>query len=311
MKTLGLDLGTNSIGAALRDLAENENPFSWYGVTIFDKGVGEGKSGEYSYAAERTKNRAVRRLVQARKYRLWATLEVLIKTGYCPMTIESLDKWRKYDKKAGLAREYPIDDLKLDAWIKLDFDNNGIPDYSSPYQLRFELINKKLNLSDEISKFKIGRAFYHIAQRRGFKSSRKSGDKENTSVYNGSKESGAKGVNEIIELITEHGTLGAALAIVEKTGQRIRNQYTLRKHYQEEIEKIASYQNLPADFLEKINKAIFFQRPLRSQKGLVGNCTLEPTKPRCPISHPAYEEFRALAFINNIYYNNSSFKIFN
>ena len=39
---------------------------------------------------------------------------------------------------------------------------------------------------------------------------------------------------------------------------------------------------------------------MRTQKGLVGKCTLEKGKTRIPISHPAFEEFRALAFINNL-----------
>lgn len=50
---------------------------------------------------------------------------------------------------------------------------------------------------------------------------------------------------------------------------------------------------------------IFYQNPLRSQKGQVGKCTLEPTKPRCPISHPEYEKYRAFSFINNIKYRKS------
>ena len=41
---------------------------------------------------------------------------------------------------------------------------------------------------------------------------------------------------------------------------------------------------------------------MRSQKGLVGKCTLEPKKGRCPIGHPEFEKFRAWAFINNIRY---------
>lgn len=77
MKTLGLDLGTNSIGWSIRNTDSTENKdaqFEKFGVTIFEKGVGEGKSGEFSFAAQRTKKRASRRLYQARKYRLWKTV---------------------------------------------------------------------------------------------------------------------------------------------------------------------------------------------------------------------------------------------
>ncbi len=61
---------------------------------------------------------------------------------------------------------------------------------------------------------------------------------------------------------------------------------------------------------------LFYQRPLRSQKGLLSKCSLEgkrffdkknnkwvttgPTP--CPLSHPEFEEYRALQFINNIEY---------
>lgn len=58
---------------------------------------------------------------------------------------------------------------------------------------------------------------------------------------------------------------------------------------------------------------LFWQRPLRSQKGLLAKCRFEPDvkkdgkyfqkgKTPCHLSHPLYEEFRAYQFINNIEY---------
>ncbi len=59
---------------------------------------------------------------------------------------------------------------------------------------------------------------------------------------------------------------------------------------------------------------LFWQRPLRSQKGLLAKCRFEPDvkdengkylqkgKTPCHLSHPLYEEFRAWQFINNIEY---------
>ncbi len=75
----------------------------------------------------------------------------------------------------------------------------------------------------------------------------------------------------------------------------------------------------------KSNESVlFWQRPLRSQKGLLANCRFEDNLPvikengrfllkqngeiqtrskkPCPISHPEFELFRAYQFINNIYY---------
>lgn len=309
METLGIDLGTNSIGLTLRV----DNSFEWYGTYTFKKGVGEGKSGEFSFAAERTKHRSSRRLYNARRYRKWETLKVLIENGYCPLDIEKLNKWKWYKK--GIGRVFPVDDQKFSQWIKLDFDHDGKPDFSSPYQLRRLLITEKLDLSIEENRYKIGRALYHIAQRRGFKSSRRQGANEKTAVYKGSNETKTIGRNEYENLIIEHGSLGAAFAYFEDNGTRVRNRYTLRSDYLNEVKKILDFQNgIDDGFKEKVEKAIFFQRPLRSQKGLVGKCSLESRyiekngrkvligKPRCPISHPKFEEYRAWSFINNIKY---------
>jgi len=293
----GIDLGTNSIGATLREGRE----FPWYGVYTFKKGVGEGKAGEYSFAAERTSNRSSRRLYNARRYRIWATLDFLIKKDYCPLTLEKLDKWRNYSKGDG--RIFPVDDDAFQDWIKLIFKKGGKPDYSSPYQLRRELITNKLDLSDIKNRYKLGRALFHISQRRGFKSSRKTGSSEKLAIFEGSSKTGTVGRNEYEQLLIDHKSLGGAFAFLEDSGIRIRNRYTLRSDYEKEVDLICQVQGLENEqFTDHIKKAIFFQRPLRSQKGLVGKCTLEPQKSRCPISHPSFEEFRAWSFLNNIKY---------
>lgn len=296
-KILGVDLGTNSIGLTLREGEE----FSWYGVYTFKKGVGEGKSGEFSYAAERTKHRSSRRLYNARRYRKWETLKVLIENDFCPLSIEELNNWKNYKKDKG--RVYPVDNILFQKWISLDFNNDGKSDYTSPYQLRRQLINDKLDLAVSINRHKLGRALYHIAQRRGFKSSRKSGANEKTAVYKGSNETKTIGRDEYESLIIQHGSLGAAFAFLEDNDIRVRNRYTLRSDYYNEVEAILEHQNIKdLNFREAILQSIFYQRPLRSQKGLIGKCTLETNKPRCPISHPQFEEYRAWSFLNNIKY---------
>ena len=54
-KILGLDLGTNSIGFCLRDTDDGVNiieQMNDFGSIVFQSGVGNSKTGEYSYAAE-------------------------------------------------------------------------------------------------------------------------------------------------------------------------------------------------------------------------------------------------------------------
>lgn len=325
---LGLDLGTNSIGWALRNSNLPANQIEKFGVITFNKGVGVGKTGEYSFAAERTKKRSTRRLYQSRKYRLWATLEILIKEGYCPLSLDGLNKWRHYSKQEAVknnnaGRVYPVDDLAFDKWIKLDFNGDGNPDYSSPYQLRKELAETPLDFSILINRMKLGRALYHIAQRRGFKSSRKNTedakeketDTDETMDLQYSEKKKNKVIKEYFEQFPEAKTIGWLYALLEKNNIRIREnitQHAIREDYKKEIKDIFEFQKLDTEHAlyvqlvetgkNKNDGSIFYKRPLRSQKGLIGKCTLEQDKYRAPISHPNFELFRAWSFLNNIKY---------
>ncbi|MGC8751621.1 type II CRISPR RNA-guided endonuclease Cas9 [Hydrotalea sp.] len=355
---LALDLGSNSIGAVIRNIDE-DTQFKKATVITFQTGVGKDKENKYtiSLAANRTSKRCIRRLYQSRKYKLWAVLEALIKDKnklYCPINENSLKRWKYYNKEQAHqgngGRKYPVNDILFNNWIKLDFNNDNLPDYTSPYQLRHELVTVKLDFSKEVNRYKLGRALYHIAQHRGFKSSKivndKDDEKENSDVENldniGAESKKQSNFIKELEKIgfsynPENETVGSLFARVEtkgihhpdrKTeGIRIRknlHQYVTRKMLIKEVKQIFDFQQLEFNeiFDEKNSKIpiayspIFRQRPLRSQKGLVGYCTLESQKifdkkkgrevfvgkKRCPISRPEFEEFRALSFINNIAY---------
>ncbi|GHT74829.1 hypothetical protein AGMMS50262_08540 [Bacteroidia bacterium] len=322
-KYLGLDLGTNSIGWAIRENEEKQNQFIYYGVAIFQKGVGDGKSGEFSLAAERRTNRGKRRLYNAKRYRKWELLKILIENEMCPLTMEelrlwSIGNWQQVDveiinKETGeitiekkwknKGRIYPVNNETFQQWLAFDpaifgykgKSENEKPIRKNPYDLRCELIENE-EQNEYTKKLKIGRALYHLVQRRGFKSSRKSGQ----STY-------AKNEN-IEKLKAENSDFQIALLAKETldNGGRFRASGVIqRRYFEEEFNAICSKQNLSKDLTEKLHKAIYFVRPLRSQKGLVGNCTLEKGKPRIPISHPKFEEFRALQFINNIKWRES------
>ena len=322
-KILGLDLGTNSIGILLRNLANGAdvlNQIDYFTSVVFKSGIGREKSGEFSYAAKRRSKRSLRRLYQSRKYRIWATLELLIENGLCPLSIEDLDKWRKYDKQKGLKRQYPTGATVFEQWVRLDFNCDGIPEYSSPYQLRAELTERQFDFTNELDRYKLGRALYHIAQRRGFKSSKgetiskqESEAEKDIDLSSEMEKSEVKASEKLVKYMETNNlaTVGCAFYHLERTGVRVRNsEYTaVRSQYKDEINYIFEYQNgLEKDsplykrlMSEKKGEGtIFYKRPLRSQKGLVGSCTMEPNKSRCPISHPEYEKYRAWCFINNI-----------
>jgi Uncharacterized protein conserved in bacteria len=329
-KVLGLDLGTNSIGSAVRNLDLSDDlqwQLEFFSSDIFRSSVNKESNGrEYSLAAQRSAHRRSRGLNEVRRRRLWATLNLLIKHGFCPMSSESLMRRCTYDKRKGLFREYPIDDKNFNAWILLDFNGDGRPDYSSPYQLRRELVTRQFDFEQPIERYKLGRALYHIAQHRGFKSSKgetlsqqetnskPSSTDEIPDVAGAMKASEEKLSKGLSTYMKEHNllTVGAAFAQLEDEGVRVRNNNdyrAIRSQFQHEIETIFKFQqglSVESELYERLISekknvgTIFYKRPLRSQRGNVGKCTLERSKPRCAIGHPLFEKFRAWTLINNI-----------
>ena len=101
----------------------------------------------------------------------------------------------------------------------------------------------------------------------------------------------------------------------------IKNQPFFRKDYIDEFETVWSTQSkfhkeLTQELRKKISKIIFFQRPLKSQKGQVGLCELEHKEIEvnkngktskivigskvCPKSSPIYQEFKIWQKLNDI-----------
>ena len=58
MKTLGIDLGSNSTGWAIRDNTNNDNQIVDYGVLTFEKGVASEKGNEFPKVQKRTEREA-------------------------------------------------------------------------------------------------------------------------------------------------------------------------------------------------------------------------------------------------------------
>lgn len=154
-KILGLDLGTNSIGWAIVDNELDGNKIKDKGVLIFSEGVKKEKGQEKSKAAERTGFRSARRIKFRRKIRKYQTLLVLAKYEMCPLNIDEVVEWRRSNFK-----KYPIKPDFLE-WLRTDEDSQ-----TNPYYFRDKASKEK------VTKYELGRALYHIAQRRGFLSNR-------------------------------------------------------------------------------------------------------------------------------------------
>lgn len=284
-KVLGLDLGTNSLGWAIVEESENGYSLIDKGVDIFQEGVARDKNNEKPTVQDRTNARALRRHYFRRRLRKIDLLGVLIRYDLCPpLTDEQLSIWRQ-------KKQYPLDEEFL-RWQRTD-DNAD----RNPYHDRYEALTERLDLGDRTQRWQLGRALYHLAQRRGFLSNRKEAGEEKEdgtvkeSIKNLSAEMEAAGCRY----------LGEYFYGLYQRKERIRGKYTSRnEHYLAEFNAICDRQQLPEEWRKALYRAIFFQRDLKSQKGSVGRCTFEPTKSRCPVSHPRFEEFRMLSFVNNI-----------
>ncbi len=289
-KILGLDLGTNSIGWAVVE-TENNKTFSLKnkGVRIFQEGVKIEKGVEGSKAAERTGYRSARRLKFRRKLRKIEVLKALIKYDLCPpISGDELNIWR-YKKI------YPTNKEFRNWWLTDNNDNRADrkKQTKNPYYYRSKVATDQLDLTKQEDRYILGRAFYHMAQRRGFLSNRL----ENTKESDGAVTQNIKQINQ------QKGdlTLGQYFYQCYCKGEKIRNQYTDRlEHYEQEFNHICKLQGVSDEQKNTLHKAIFYQRPLKSQKGLIGKCPFEPKKSRVAISHPAFEEYRMLCFVNSI-----------
>ena len=287
-KILGIDTGTNSLGWAIVEKQADEYHLLDKGVNIFQEGVKIEKGIESSKAAERTAHKAARvrnYRIKLRKIRL---LRILSDAHLCPpLSKAELSAWR-------LKKEYPKNELFMQ-WQSTDDESE-----KTPYAYRHKCLHDCLDFSSITDRYILGRAFYHMIQRRGFLSNRKDQSGDDTGMV---KESISNLTQEMHDAGYEY--LGDYFYSLYNKGEKIRNHYTARnEHYLAEFKAICEKQeldkNLGHEVVHQIEKAIFYQRPLKSQKGQVGKCVFEKNKTRCPSSHPMYEEFRMLSFINNI-----------
>lgn len=273
---LGIDMGPNSIGWSLLN-TDGGRPAGILasGVRIFEAGLddleldGKGKSRNL----KRREARSARRLLDRRSRRVAKLARILQRVGLLPEGDMS-DGERRHTLLEGLDKTL-----------------------GSPYILR------KRALDEELTLHEIGRAIFHLGQRRGFLSNRKAKVKDD-------EEEGKvkEGISELGRKITEAGarTLGEYFSMVNSKDERIRGLYTSRGMYQHEFNVIWEAQKgfhparLSDDLKEQVFHAIFDQRPLKNQKNLIGDCELEPGRKRAPWAVLAAQRFRYLQALNNI-----------
>jgi len=307
--TLGLDLGVSSIGWAIID---DDAPASGIrivraGAHLFEAGIDGGKTDpesametgrEKSRALPRRNARQQRRQTWRRAFRKRSLLKALIGIGLLPKPAQRLASPADID----------IYLKTLDEQLRETWEETSNADHRTrqvlPYRLRAEALRRKLQ-PDEV-----GRALYHLAQRRGFLSNRKTDDDD---AADDDKNTGKvkQGISELSKLMEESGaeTLGEFFASLDPSSpehRRIRGRWTARSMYEHEFNRIWEEQSkhhselMTDDARAQIHRAIFFQRPLKSQSHLIGKCSLIPAKRRSPIADRLFQYFRMIQKVNDL-----------
>ncbi|NIA68492.1 type II CRISPR RNA-guided endonuclease Cas9 [Pelagibius litoralis] len=275
---LGLDLGTNSIGWCVVDLDGKGRP-----VDIRDSGVrifsdGRNPKDKTSLAVARRMARSMRRRRDRYLRRQKKLLSALAAAGLMP-----------------------DDPVARKALTGLD-----------PYAIRAGALDAAVPLHH------LGRALFHLNQRRGFKSNRRTDGAEDD-------ERGKirQGVNKLRDAMTAQGarTLGEFLHRLQQGGGSVRVRlkpestdsgktvmayelYPDRAMVLEEFEALWDAQAphhpaiLTAQAREKLRDIIFFQRRLKPVRP--GKCTFNPEEERLPRAHPLFQRRRIFQDANTL-----------
>jgi CRISPR-associated endonuclease Csn1 len=280
-KILGLDIGSASVGWAFileDELGKTEPEIKKLGVRVIPMGK-EQREFETGSAitknADRRMKRGTRRNNQRYKLRKRLLVNKLTDMGIYPFSVYGNRLKEEVEKGMHIA--------------------------SFIYDLRAKAVKEKLTLQE------IGRIFYHLNQKRGYKSNRKA------NIGEGEKKDQETDLGKIETLddylVSERLTIGEYFSNEFKLDpyKKVKENVFLRKRFIEEFNKIWETQKkyypeiLNNENYKSIKEdIIYYQRPLKSQKGLVSNCQFEYRHKAAPKSSPVFQWFRTWQMINYI-----------
>lgn len=276
---LGLDLGTNSLGWCALALDENNNPYRIIAAGSRIFSDGRDPKSGASLANDRRDARAMRR----RRDRFLRRRAALI-------------------KHLTLAGFFPESEAERKALQSLD-----------PFALRARALDEKLSLHE------IGRAFFHLNQRRGFKSNRKADKKDGEDgkiaigidrLRAAIEESGARTFGEFLHKRRANAVSQSEIPAVRtrlraESGEGAKGDgydfYPSRALLEEEFVDIWEAQAcyypevMTPEVYKRLFEVVFHQRPLKAPK--IGQCTLLDGE-RLPKAHPLFQKRRLLEELN-------------
>jgi len=274
---LGLDVGATSLGWCVLQLDTNERPIKIERMGARIYSDGRDSKSQEPLAVTRRNARGMRKRSDRLLRRKKRLMKILIGCGI---------------------------------WSEVEAERKNLEKTIDPYEIRCKALDQKVTLSE------LGRALFHINQRRGFKSSRISNKKDKdtsalkTAIENLNKRLESGGYRTTIgeylyklNLHKSHPQNRQPLRVrVTLEGTKAAyNFYANREMYEEEVDRLLKKQQefhpeLTTELCNKIKNAIFYQRPLKPQT--VGNCRFESGEPRASVASPLYQKFRFLQTLN-------------
>lgn len=290
---LGLDIGVASVGWAVVRLPTGNSSGSVLalGSHLFEPGTA-GTDADRQRGADEPRNtqrrtaRLTRRQVWRRARRKRKLLLLLQQHDLLPRSATTMRKPEEIDQYLK-----GIDATQRPKWAMTHED-----------QQRWPYLIRAAAATRPVDRYELGRAIYHLAQRRGFLSNRRADAGRRDEDQSEMK----KEIGDLASRIAAHDppTLGALLASLDPDQERLRARWTSRAMYVDEFAAIWSHQapahRLIDEVRDEVFEAIFWQRPLKSQKNLVGRCSLETHERRAPVAHRTAQRFRVLQAVNNL-----------
>jgi len=278
---LGLDFGVQSIGWAVLPLNPLEIELLKLGVHCFESGTGSEadieKGSDESRNTARRMARAARRSLQRRSRRMIHLAIELQRLGLLPVC-----RMRDPEKRNLMFQEL---DQRLAVFCPVDDRRMA---HLLPYILRAKGLDQRL------PEHAIGRALYHLAIRRGFLSNRKA---QGADDEEGTVKEGIRTLEEEIK-VAGCRTLGEYFSTLDPEETRVRKRWTSRQMHEDEFNLLWDSQakfypeTMTGAAKKRIHRAIFFQRPLKSQRFRLGKCQLEPNCRRAPTASLEMQRFR-------------------
>lgn len=274
---LALDLGTTSIGWAMLRLNQHDKPHAVIRAGVRIFNDGRVPKTGEALAVQRRLARQQRRTRDRSLRRKNKLINMLVRFGFFP--------------------ENPAERKSLERL--------------NPYELRAK------GLEQQLKPEQFARALFHLAQRRGFKSNRKTdrGDTESGVMKAAIAETkqeietlGCRTIGEYLYKRLQSG-LGTRARLRDKPkvkggSTKAYDLYTERSLVEKEFDVLWNVQSRFAPELftlekrETLRDTIFHQRDLRPVKP--GRCTLFPEEERAPLALPSQQRFRICQEVNNL-----------